>query len=248
MHPPHHNNKLIITIYCILSWVVISINSYTPIGRFGQSSALVGDRIYYFGGEHQPKMNISTALDEVLYLDLSDSFDIKTPSWINITPKSKIPFANSYSTAVSHLNDDDVYMVYLIGGVMVDATTDKDKFTSVIHTFNTVTNEWSTLNTSGKIPDRRYELTSVIDDSNKIRIFGGVTNTFTGSPVRKWFTDQYVLDLKTMIWSLGLGTDTPTLRYDFSTTLLPNGLIICVGGWEIPSSGKKEQFIEFNQV
>ncbi|CAG8751106.1 13525_t:CDS:1, partial [Funneliformis mosseae] len=187
-----------------------------------------GDKIHYFGGEQLPQSNISAALDEVLYLDLSTSFNIKSPAWINITPKSQIPFANTFSTAVSHLNDNDVFIIYLMGGIMVDAKTDEDKFSSFIHAFNTDSNEWASLTTKGE-PERRYELSSVIDKSNKIRIFGGVTNQDTGSPTTKWFTDQYVLDIETMIWTSSVGSNVPTNRYDYSTTILPNGQIICIG-------------------
>ncbi|CAI2175011.1 11070_t:CDS:2 [Funneliformis geosporum] len=245
MYSPH-KNKLVVSIYILLSWVVVLIDSYTPVGRYGQSSVLVGDKIYHFGGEQLPQANISAALDEVLYLDLSTPFNIKSPSWINITPKSQIPFANSLSTAVSHLNDNGTYIIYLIGGIMVDVKTDEDKFSSFVHVFNTDSNEWATSTTEGE-PERRFELSSVIDKSNKIRIFGGVTNKDTGSPITKWFTDQYVLDLETMVWTSSIGSDVPTQRFDYSTTLLPNGLIICIGGWEIPL-GDKERFIEMNQI
>ncbi|KAF0416733.1 galactose oxidase [Gigaspora margarita] len=69
------NNFQNLCIYFILIFTCsFVICQDIPDGRFELSSALINDKIYFFGGA----TNATTSSNEVFYLDLSSTFDILT--------------------------------------------------------------------------------------------------------------------------------------------------------------------------
>src|SRR5688572_20727570 len=70
--------------------VVPEVEPFSPAGRSGHSSVLVGDKIYFFGGELDENRNS----DEIFYLDVSESFEMESPPWVQLTG---IPFGSSWA-------------------------------------------------------------------------------------------------------------------------------------------------------
>src|SRR2546430_1553924 len=96
----------------ILGIFIIKVKPFTPQARAGHSSILVGDKLYFFGG------NLITWLDEVFYLDTSQTFSIASQPWVDLTASAKIPFGSSFSTVSLINTNNDNPIIYLFGGEM----------------------------------------------------------------------------------------------------------------------------------
>src|ERR1044072_4985313 len=92
-------------IFCFIFLLFHGVDSYTPTGRVGHSSALVGDRLYFFGGNEDNFVS-----NDAFYLDLSQNFDVANPPWLETTP---IPFESSFAAGSSNKKDNQ--RVFLIG-------------------------------------------------------------------------------------------------------------------------------------
>src|ERR1043165_7876496 len=91
----------------VFGFIFFEVEPFVPRGRLAHSSILVGDRIYFFGGTFDEIYNT----DEVFYLDISKSFDVTNPPWVQL---GGIPIGSSWATvAYSDPN------IYLFGGVMI---------------------------------------------------------------------------------------------------------------------------------
>ncbi|CAI2162737.1 18463_t:CDS:2 [Funneliformis geosporum] len=53
--------------------VRVDVESFTPEGHYDHSSTLVGNNLYFFGGS-----NGGSCLNEVIYLDLSQRFNVES--------------------------------------------------------------------------------------------------------------------------------------------------------------------------
>ncbi len=72
----------------------------------------------------------------------------------------------------------------------------------------------------------------VIDDSGKIYVFGR-TNQNLGKIALEMFTtfgNMIILDTIGLEWSSSHLPNTPFKRFSYSATILPNGLIVYIGG------------------
>src|SRR5687768_11114369 len=90
--------KLLESFIFMLGYLLFRVEPFTPVGRYTHSSALVEKKLYFFGGYNGGKCS-----NEVFYLDLSRSFNIATPPWIDLTQNAKIPFRSCWGTV--SLND-----------------------------------------------------------------------------------------------------------------------------------------------
>ncbi|GES94598.1 hypothetical protein GLOIN_2v1836615 [Rhizophagus clarus] len=198
-------------------------------------------KIYFLGGtsSHSPKT--SSELDQILYLDVSQSFYTTNPPFEEI-PDVQIPFGSSFATAFLSPQKN---IVYLFGGIMKNVNTDLDSFTSILHAFNLETNEWTIPTTNGIVPQRKREINGVIDDkTGKFYVFGGVADQEIGSKTIVVFNDLNILDTNSLTWSKGSTINAPLPRSDYTATLLPNGIIVFIGGLE----GNDFHDVDINQL
>ncbi|CAI2166798.1 19743_t:CDS:2 [Funneliformis geosporum] len=203
-----------------------------PEARYVHSSVLVGSRIYFFGGE---KVD-SEPVNEVFYLDVSQEFHIASAPWTDLTASAAIPFLSSWATVTTReVNNNQI--IYLFGGYMLDPTTSKDSFTSIIHTFNTTSIQWSTPQIQGTVPQRRRNIDSVLDDSGNMYIFGGYYVEHT-EPLQDMFNDMIIINTNTLSISPGSSQNGPSQRCAYTATLLPNGTIVYIGGYKTPTNGE----------
>ena len=78
----------------------------------------------------------------------------------------------------------------------------------------------------------------MIDDFGKIYVFGGVSDSGTGSNTNVWHNDITIFDSNKLAWISVNPQNPPTMRSDFTATYLPNSkLIIYIGGREIRADG-----------
>ena len=219
----------------ILGISIIEVNSFTLIGRYGHSSVLLGNKLYFFGGYLLSSLSNS---NEIFYLDVSQPFNSGNPPWVDLT-QAAIPFKSSFAT-VSLIDNNDNPTIYLFGGYMNDPVSNNDSFVSFIHTFNPQTLKWDIPTTKGKIPMRRRGIEAVNDNSGKVYIFGGrndfaTTNTF--------FNDMIIFDTNISTWSYGTTINTPTARRVYTATLLSNGAIAYIGGLDY-----ENKTIDINEI
>jgi hypothetical protein len=203
-------------------YLFLEIESFTPAGRLGHSSVLVGKKIYFFGGVIN-----GVGSNEVFYLDFSQSFNIEVPPWNDLTPRAGIPFKSYWGTAsLSDINNEQT--IYLIGGQTNSINTNVDNFVSMVHSFNLNSLTWNIPTVKGKLPERRREINSVIDDSGKIYIFAGTT--VDPLPLQT-FNEMITFNTVELSWLI-TNTSPITGRISYTATLLSNGVIVYIGGYD----------------
>jgi N-acetylneuraminic acid mutarotase len=222
------NHKYVPFYLFFIIYLFLEIESFTPIGRFVHSSVLVENKLYFFGGE----IGGIFCSNEVFYLDVSQPFNIQAPLWNDITPNAGIPFRSCWGTAsLSNINNEQT--IYLFGGATNDIATNEDNFMSIIYSFNLSSLTWNIPTVRGMQPERRRQISSVSDNTGKLYIFGGATDGVTGSKVTKFFNDMNIFNTVELSWSI---SKSPlTARVSYTATLLSNGVIVYIGGYDTAS-------------
>jgi len=203
------------------------------------SSVVVGNKLYFFGGivvlplPQGSLVNVYIS-EEVFYLDLSQPFDIENPPFVDLTSVAPIPIRSTWGTvALDSMNNNDPN-IYLFGGAMLDINSYNDSYTSFVHKFNVNSLMWSVPTVSGTIPSRRREMKAISDNSGKIYIFGGGTNSAIGSPTPQYFNDMIIFNTIELSWSINPPTvNAPRPATEYTATLLSNGVIIYIGGTDM---------------
>ncbi|KAF0549467.1 galactose oxidase [Gigaspora margarita] len=208
---------LFLVIFCLPYYFVICQNVPSPRGQ--QTSTLVGTRLYFFGGY----TNISPS-NEVWYLDLSSSFNISTPPWY-----SDVVMPVGYNFGTSCLSPIDNSTVFLIGGRTWITNTKTYSFTSSVYKFDTKTMQWTTptINNFNSSFETRQSMQAVIDNYGEIFVFGGAN--YNNSTIL-FYNDMNMLDITHMTWSTQAQSQSVLTYIDYTATLLPNGLIVYIGG------------------
>src|SRR5687767_873310 len=90
------------------------VETFTSLGRFGHSSVLAENKLYFLGGV------INDGSNEVFYLDVSQQFNIASPPFIDVTASEGIPFKSSWGTVLlSDINNEQT--IFLFGGYTYDS-------------------------------------------------------------------------------------------------------------------------------
>ena len=211
-------NPILLLFYVLILGIsIIEVNSFIPVGRAHHSSVIVDDKIYMFGGVIS---NGPDDLNETIYLDVSQSFNTEYPSWALSTA---MPFGTAFGT-VSFV-DNSNSTIYLFGGTMFDPVTYEESYESFIYTFNLLYLEWEIPITEGPMPTRLQQIQAVNDDFGRIYIFGGLNNA-----ERTLSEEMIIFDTNNLTWSYGNKLTMPMARHFYTATLLPNDIIIYIGG------------------
>ncbi|CAG8437609.1 11909_t:CDS:2 [Funneliformis mosseae] len=165
----------------ILSSFVLDVICFTPLPRFAQNSAHIGNRIYYMGGfVSLPEPIIS----DFFYLDISTltSTDSGKLPWTELTGLDNL--FTSWGTAVAGGANKDLFVLF--GGQMTPSET-----SSIVIVYDTKRNTWSkpeisTLNmydtnsaawinieATGDTPNPRGGHSAVLTTDGRIIIYGG---------------------------------------------------------------------------
>ncbi|RGB36395.1 hypothetical protein C1646_666975 [Rhizophagus diaphanus] len=198
---------------------VIKTESFTG-ERCGHSSVLIGSKLYFFGG-----LKVNGFLsDEVFYLDVSKTFNIESPPWVDLSIHAKMPFGSAMTTmSLVYINNEPI--AYLFGGMMYDPITNVNIYVTNVHRFNPKTLEWNVPTINGKEPLKRRNIRGVSDDNGKIYIFSGFRSADF------YFYDEIlILNTVNSAWSYGSTIDMPIRRAGYSATMLKSGVIVYIGG------------------
>ena len=69
---------------------------------------------------------------------------------------------------------------------------------------------------------------------------------YVGSTTAHIFNEMLILDTANLIWSYGSTVNVPSKRYTYSATILTNGVIVYIGGFEETATGG--QIVDINQI
>jgi hypothetical protein len=210
---------------CLIIFInlFLEIESFIPAGRLAHSSVLVG---YFIGGV----LDSGYGTHDVFYLDVSKPFNIQVPPWNDLTLNVKLSFKgggpnykNGWGTvSFSDINNEET--IYLFGGI-----TNSPKLPSTIHSLNLNTLTWNLPITKGKLPERRLQINSVIDNTGKVYILGGMAWSIIGSPTI-YFDEFIIFNIVELSWSISISPVGK--RASYTATLLSNGFIVYIGGYD----------------
>ena len=249
------NNFIIFIILAIVcnvnNRISITFGQFVPAPRYATSSEIIDDRLFVIGGRVSSAGTYSSSSTsrEVIYLDLSKSFNINSPSWVDYSNTSPLPVLNAWADSCKDKNNK----IYIFGGIIEDVNTSTDVTDNnkQIYAFDSVKNTWTPLiaTVTSAAPARRREMKIVMDDSGKIYVFGGTFGSVVGGPNPSiWLNDTTIFDSNLLTWTVVNPPNLPTRRIDFTATYLPkNKLIIYIGGLEFRADGLS-YYININQV
>src|ERR1043165_4534374 len=118
----HHNNAS----FCLFLFIYLFIgaDAFAPLERFGHSSVLVGEKLYFFGGE----VKAFDCLKEVFHLDVSQPFNTASPPF---TENGEMVLKSCWGTFLLSKNEQTIFSC---GGGTTNVTN-YDKFdTSFVYT------------------------------------------------------------------------------------------------------------------
>ncbi|KAF8081838.1 hypothetical protein N665_0862s0002 [Sinapis alba] len=128
----------------------------TPGKRCSHGIAVVGDKLYSFGGE----LETNVAIDKDLYV-----FDLNTQTWSIAPANGDVPSINSFGVCMVAVGTK----LYVFGG------RNENKVSSDFYSYDTLKNEWkflTKLGEEGGPKTRTYH--SMAADENNVYVFGGV--------------------------------------------------------------------------
>lgn len=206
--------KLFKFILCT-NFLINSISCYVPLERRGHNSILIGDRLIIVGG----LKNVPAY--ELCYLDLSKPFDNNTNIPWTLIRNGDLTVATYYAASFASLDNS---IIFLIGGYLFN----KDQSDSTqVFKYDISTSKWTTPTISGDAIPPRQRMKGVIDGSGIAYIFGGSNISF--------YNDMNTFDTNSLTWkTLSVFQNLPTPCRSYTANLLPNGIIVYIGGQEGP--------------
>ncbi|CAG8494154.1 9333_t:CDS:2 [Diversispora eburnea] len=175
------------------------------------SSVYIENKLYILGGYN------NGPLDNLLYLDLSNSFHKDHPPWYNLDFR-EIPFG--VYKAAANFGGIDNSTIFLIGGER------SEKNINYVYSFNTKSFVWndSLINDDNDNPEWHIDIQGVTDRNGKIYIYGGWLSGIRSNKLS-------ILDTLRLSWTIGPSPDSQNSRYGNTITLLSNGIIVIIGGY-----------------
>lgn len=253
---------LIFSLILVVVFIIFDAFCFTPSTRAGQIANLIDTKIYFGLGIDDKQ----TILNDIFYLELNDSFDASYPSWVPLEGKEAC-FTTLYATSVAYNS-----IIYVIGGRahnFADKNNKKNRTdndnnknssnssssnnrTSIdnnnnlhetVYKFDSINLKWERGNFNNSALYLRQEIDAVVDEgTGKVYVFGGVSR---GNP----YNDMNILDLINNTWtSIKATSSYPSSRFDYTATLLRNGLIIYIGGIELKDNNTMFNIIEMKEV
>ncbi|KAF0469699.1 galactose oxidase [Gigaspora margarita] len=230
-------NYIFLWLTIILVWMSAGSGGFAPPGRFRESSALVGNRLYFFGSQNTAQQRDNIYLDVTL-----STLNTTNPSWFM---SNSIPA--DFLLASSCVGGPNKNTIYLLNHL---TTSNGDSNDTIVYAFDTVATSWSTPNISGQIPPSwqqfqavndtnawiqgsnvnaltpRVDFTATLLNNGLILYIGGIADVGT----------IYVSEIPTYntnnnSWSTMFATgDTLNSRYSHTAVLSPDGHVIIYGG------------------
>ncbi|KAF0332894.1 galactose oxidase [Gigaspora margarita] len=214
--------------YTALPW-----NKLTSTGvlqNYGASACNGGNNndLFIFGGYESESFTIK--------------YDINNKHWTNITSSGKEPinrfsfscakfnnrlitiFAGFPDDGADSINDLWIFDSFKLKWTLSNASNAPQ--TSILPLYDTASDTWKSLNTSGPTPPSRTDFSAVLTSDKRIIIFGG-QNDFPSV-----FGDLWILDIATNKWSVGkISNPNGLTLYSHTATLVDNYMIVAFGSY-----------------
>ncbi|CAG8501962.1 10721_t:CDS:2 [Cetraspora pellucida] len=247
-----------LSIIFILSQNFLNVRSFRPEPRAGAMATLVNNKIIFMGGT-RPIPKTSSAWtpihqfnlsDEVFSLDLSSPFTVDSPPFTDLSATSRMPFGSEKGKTVLGANS---IRIFLVGGGGVQqnmATFAYNGTNSSLWIYNVNSQLWDVPGpgTNGPPLPMRRSTATVIDKNGMIYVFGGRVEVDTGSDVFTIFDDFFTFDTLLFKWTnLTSLPNHPYKRSHTTTTLMPDGKIIYIGGVTQSIPGQNANRISMNE-
>ncbi|RHZ89569.1 hypothetical protein Glove_13g204 [Diversispora epigaea] len=205
-------------------FLINSILCYDPPQRIYHNGVIINDRLLIIAG-----VKNFTQSPELFYLDLLNSFDTSNVLW-NLIHNGDLPIYTYGSTAIVSLDNSTIF---LIGGYIKNKTTNDFDFSKQVYTYDYNTSIWTTPLITGDNVPIRQQMTGVIKDSGIIYLFGGFNTSNSTTQGGTTYDEMNILNTSSFIWkNLSIINNRPLPSSDYSASLLPNGIIVYVGGQE----------------
>uniref|UniRef100_A0A0D6R7M9 ACB domain-containing protein n=1 Tax=Araucaria cunninghamii TaxID=56994 RepID=A0A0D6R7M9_ARACU len=190
-------------------WVAPSVFGRRPKARYEHAAAVVQDKMYVFGGNHNGR-----------YLNDIQALDLKSLTWSKIEAKMAAdPSQTMLSPCAGHSLIRWGNKLLAIAGHAKDPSD-----TVTVHCFDTETCTWSVLKSYGKAPIARGGQSVTLVGSSLV-MFGGEDSK------RSLMNDLNILDLETMTWDAiePIGTP-PSPRSDHTAAVHADKYLLIFGG------------------
>lgn len=194
-------------------WVAPPISGQRPKPRYEHGAAVVQDKMYIFGGNHNGR-----------YLNDLQVLDLRTWTWSKVEVKAEAESRES-SAPVPLIPCAGHSLIPWENKLLSIAGHNKDPSESIqVKAFDLQTSSWSTLKTYGKPPVSRGGQSATLVGTT-IVIFGGQ------DAKRSLLNDLHLLDLETMTWdeidAVGV---PPSPRSDHATAVHAERYLLIFGG------------------
>ncbi|KAK4402271.1 Kelch domain-containing protein 3 [Sesamum angolense] len=192
------------------TWILPSVRGNGPEPREGHSAALIGKRLFIFGG-------CGKSVDSEIYYDDLYILNTETFSWKRVVPSGTPPSKRDSHTCSSWKNK-----IIVIGG-----EDSYNNYLSDVHILDADTLVWCKLNTTGQLLPPRGGHTTVGFGKN-LFVFGGFSDE------QNLYDDVYMLDIENASWTkikaIGEG---PSGRFSMAGESLDpqlGGVLVFIGG------------------
>ncbi|CAG8762846.1 46028_t:CDS:2, partial [Gigaspora margarita] len=196
--------KLVVPLLLIL--FIKCIICYNPGGRRELQSALISNKLYFYGGWDYS----SGGLGDIFYIDLSQPFDSSNPTF-------QLQSMQAPKAAYSSVVYEDEIIIFAGSGDKIGMVNDLVIINETDFFVNTTTTKNSSnSNINGWPAPRRWH--PAVIDSIKAKIDAAI----------------YKFDLITYSWNVNTLPNQPVSRRQHTATLIPDGKIIFIGGMNTP--------------
>ncbi|KAL9686016.1 hypothetical protein QQ045_023471 [Rhodiola kirilowii] len=164
-------------------WITPSISGPRPRSRYEHGAAVVQDKMYIFGGNHNGR-----------YLNDLQVLDLRSWTWSKVEVKSTVDSSDPSSSPAPVPPCAGHSLIHWENKLLSVAGHTKDPSESIqVKVFDLQTLTWSTLKTYGKAPVSRGGQSVTLVGTTLV-IFGGE------DAKRTLLNDLHILDLETMTW------------------------------------------------
>ncbi|KAI7853793.1 hypothetical protein BDC45DRAFT_606274 [Circinella umbellata] len=224
---------ILLTIFIGLEEVLASI----PVARYEGDSVLLNRRLYYFGGRPSNKKESRETIQDFIYLDISESFNVNEAQskWQGVPVTGSLTAEQNYEYGMGVFPEENSIMIY--GGCGSNKPNETMRYPVML--YNATSNSWQNLPESPSPMKQPYAGTCSNGGDNKAYAFGGVSYPLDVDPANSRKMNIY--DLKSSMWSSGSPLpDSLYLRYFTPTTLIGKDLYY-IGGMTIMYNKRYEQ-------
>ncbi|KAJ7335613.1 hypothetical protein JRQ81_013554 [Phrynocephalus forsythii] len=196
-----------------LTWEKIPQDGHIPSSRQGHSLWVIKGKIYLFGG--CSSKNAESCLPGIY------TFDLGSLTWQKLTTNGIALQTLKHSSAVVGEN------IYIYGGIKSGKAVDD------LYVFNTVSQSWTPVKTSGLVPGARagHAFATI---GEVIYMFGGCSNE------DEYCTDVFALDTVSLTWRMcEVKGERPVGRSDHTFTAHHDKDIYLFGGTYVSNDGSK---------